>query len=109
MLKPGIIARDFARSAAAYGEPPFHALLARNLAAMVLKSGRGFSSVLEIGFHTGLQTRALRPAFAPEGLLVLSDLHTAGRGLLGAEITPGAYFVMADGAHGSRRIMHRDR
>ncbi len=97
MLRPGIIARDFARSAAAYGEPPFHALLARRLAAMVLKGDRRFSSVLEIGFHTGLQTRALRQAFAPGGRLVLSDLHAAGRGCLGEALPPGAILVMADG------------
>lgn len=92
------IRMSFASATDDYGScNPFHAALARRLASLLRKAGREFDSAIEIGSHTGVQTREILPLLERDAELVLSDIHTAGRlglaGLCGRRFS----FLVADG------------
>lgn len=81
VLDTAAVARSFAGARTHYDlHASFHARLAGRLAEATRAAGTEFGHVLEIGSHTGLQTRAMSPWLRPQGLWVLSDIHALGFG-----------------------------
>ncbi len=99
MLKRADIGREFAASIGTYNaKAGFHFQIAHTLAKRVAELGKSFTTVLEIGYHTGMQTEAMLSVMQSDSRLILLDIHKTGKGATESLVLPETYLLMkADG------------
>ncbi|MBF0199471.1 MAG: methyltransferase domain-containing protein [Planctomycetes bacterium] len=91
------IAKRFATSVKSYdGHSDFHQKIAEALALKAIRPLSSAKSILEIGCHTGVQTRALKKHIRPDCLYTLLDMHAGAQNKL-KEHNLHFPFICADG------------